>query len=131
LSNYLTLFQRKKINQIWTIYQICDKLPINEINSINENSPNLVTLAVDPKCDRLEKNGRLSPATGVPGTSLGFSSVFLPTRSIRSGLPDFIGTTYRNEENVYQNTINHTKWLQNIPNGHKIYPMAIKYTQWP
>jgi hypothetical protein len=34
-----------------------------------------------------------------------------------TGLPDFLGTTYQNGEN--------------IPSGHKIYQMATKYTKWP
>jgi hypothetical protein len=24
-----------------------------------------------------------------------------------------------------------TEWIQNVPNGHKISQMAIKYTKWP
>jgi hypothetical protein len=44
------------------------------------------------------------------------------------GCQIFLGTPYQNGENRYQITINYTKWPQNIPNGCKIDPMAIKYT---
>jgi hypothetical protein len=55
----------------------------------------------------------------------------------------FLGTIYQKEENIpnghntlpngykiYQMAIKYTKWLYNIPNGYKIYQMAIKYTKW-
>jgi predicted secreted protein len=40
---------------------------------------------------------------------------------------------------IYQRTTNYTKrpyitytkWPLNIPNGRKIYQMAVKYTKWP
>jgi hypothetical protein len=40
------------------------------------------------------------------------------------GLPDFPWYNTPKREKI-------TKWLQNIPNGHKIYQMATKYTKWP
>jgi hypothetical protein len=39
-----------------------------------------------------------------------------------SGLPDFLGPKYQNGEK-------YTKLPQNIPNGHKIFQMVIKYTK--
>jgi hypothetical protein len=35
------------------------------------------------------------------------------------GLPDFFGTRY-------QNGGKYTKWPQNIPNGHEIFPITVK-----
>jgi hypothetical protein len=40
-----------------------------------------------------------------------------------SGLPDFFGPKYQNGEKD-------TKLPQNKPNGHKIFPMAVKDTKW-
>jgi hypothetical protein len=39
----------------------------------------------------------------------------------------FLGTTYQNGKNI-PNDHKYTRWPQNIPNGRKIKPMAIKYT---
>jgi hypothetical protein len=41
-------------------------------------------------------------------------------------LPDFSWDNIPEREKVYQITIKYTKWPQNILNGHKIYPMAVK-----
>jgi hypothetical protein len=35
-----------------------------------------------------------------------------------------------NDHKIYQMATKYTKWPQNIPNGHKIYQMATKYTKW-
>jgi hypothetical protein len=40
------------------------------------------------------------------------------------GCQMFLGTWY-------QNRIKCTKWTQNVPNGHRIFPMPIKYSKWP
>jgi hypothetical protein len=37
-----------------------------------------------------------------------------------AGLPDFFCTKYQNGKNT----------PQNILNGHKIFPIAVKYTEW-
>jgi hypothetical protein len=36
-------------------------------------------------------------------------------------LPDFSWYKLPKREKIYQMTINHTKWKQNIPNDHKMY----------
>jgi hypothetical protein len=43
------------------------------------------------------------------------------------GLPDFSWYIIPKPEKMYQMVTNCTKWLQNIPNLHKIVKMAIKY----
>jgi hypothetical protein len=40
---------------------------------------------------------------------------------MESGLPDF----------SWHNIPKREKWTQNIPNGHKIDKLAVKYTKWP
>jgi hypothetical protein len=45
----------------------------------------------------------------------------------KQGCQIFLGTTYQNGKK-YQLINNVYKWPQNIPNGSKIYQMAIKYT---
>jgi hypothetical protein len=44
--------------------------------------------------------------------------------SCKQGCQIFLGTTYQNGNKL-------PKSPQNIPNGHKIYEMAVKYTEWP
>jgi hypothetical protein len=39
----------------------------------------------------------------------------------RQGCQIFLGT-------IYQNGVKYTKWSQNIPIGHKIFPMVVKYS---
>jgi hypothetical protein len=41
------------------------------------------------------------------------------------GCQIFLGTTYQNGEKCTK-LPKYTKWTQNIPNGHKIYLMAVK-----
>jgi hypothetical protein len=36
-----------------------------------------------------------------------------------------------NGHKIYQMATKYTKWSQNIPSGHKIYQMVTKYTKWP
>jgi hypothetical protein len=87
----------------------------------------------------IERNGRLIAFQWRMGLTVNKSAY------IQSGLPDFFGTTYPNWKNVpnnhtkhipnghkiFQMAIKYTKWPQNISNGHKIYQMATKYTKWP
>jgi hypothetical protein len=44
------------------------------------------------------------------------------------GLPDLSWCNIPKRGKMYQITIQYTKWPQYIPNGRKIGPMAIKYT---
>jgi hypothetical protein len=58
-----------------------------------------------------------------------------PTPS-RAGLPDFSWCTkwpqsIPNGHKVYQMATKYTKWPQSIPNGHKVYQMPRKYTKCP
>jgi hypothetical protein len=52
------------------------------------------------------------------------------------GCQIFLGTTYQNVKNIPNNhkifkmATKYTKWPQNIPNGHKIYQMATKYIKY-
>jgi hypothetical protein len=48
--------------------------------------------------------------------------------NVLAGLPDFSWYNIRICGKLYQITIKYTKWPQNISNGRKIYPTAIKYT---
>jgi hypothetical protein len=56
---------------------------------------------------------------------------------VEPGLPDFSwhnspkrGKNIPNGHKIYQMATKYTKWPQNIPNGHKIYKMPTKYTKW-
>jgi hypothetical protein len=42
----------------------------------------------------------------------------------------FLGKNIPNDHKIYQMASKYTKWPQNIPNGRKIYQMATKYTKW-
>jgi hypothetical protein len=44
-------------------------------------------------------------------------------------LPDFFGTLYQIRNKMYQMNTKCTKWTQNVPNGHKISQMFIKYSK--
>jgi hypothetical protein len=46
------------------------------------------------------------------------------TMYVDQGCQNFLGPKY-------QNRGKYTRLTKNIPNGHKIFPMAIKYFQWP
>jgi hypothetical protein len=53
-----------------------------------------------------------------------------------AGLPDFLGETYQNGENMpnYPKNILEAKYAkrpQNIPNGHEIYQKAVHNSKWP
>jgi hypothetical protein len=45
-----------------------------------------------------------------------------------AGLPDFIWSKHTKTEKIYQMTANYTKRPCIIPNGHKLYQTAVKYT---
>jgi hypothetical protein len=79
-------------------------------------------------------------------SNLSFRSLFAPTTKSKStfpsrrklnrfefqtGSPDFNGKIYQKRGHIYKITIKYTKWPQTIPNNHKIYQMATKYTKCP
>jgi hypothetical protein len=49
----------------------------------------------------------------------------------RPGLPDFSWYMIPKPEKMYQKDSKCTKWIQNVPNGHKICQIAIKYSKGP
>jgi hypothetical protein len=45
-------------------------------------------------------------------------------RRLQQGCQIFLAAKYQNQKK-------YTKQPQNVPNGHKIYQLAINYTEWP
>jgi hypothetical protein len=84
--------------KIWVIYVIFIKLPKVNNDLIGENSPNLVTLG-DQSCSNTLR------------------ALNIASRNVES----------QNIEKTVHN-VKYTKWPQNTPNCHKIYQMALKYT---
>jgi hypothetical protein len=87
-----------------------------------------------PKIYRLEEQCKIFFETGADSTfwktiCASLINVNWPAgtngSSLPKGLPDFSGCDIPKWGKIYIET------GKNIPNGHKIYQMAIKYTKWP
>jgi hypothetical protein len=73
----------------------------------------------------------LTPALSVDEFYGSTNSLYQQGCQIYTGTRYPTGKYIPNNHKIYQMATKYTKWPQNIPNGHKIYQMATKYTKWP